>query len=325
MHRRGMRRTTRLIAALALAGAAGLVAAGPASGTPTPIGVFYFKPAGSSYFTWTGPVAQGVAPGASTTLQAKLVNVGDAAGQFEISLDQFSGGPFSPEGLYPPTVTMSVNGKVVPSDGWITPVIEPGAGQVVSVKVTVPRFVSPSGGYGLDIDETLPGTGGGSAQFFSVYVAQSSGSSPADVFVKSYPQPFVGGWVFGNPPDNGDYPGESLNVIKHGMTASAIVRLQNDGQTAGPITLRADDLCAFTTTSALSTWPITVTDGLKNVTAAVVAGTYTTPSLAPNAHRDLRLTVKNNGNPSCVDAQVNLTTSGQGQTMLAAVYADDAV
>ena len=320
-----VRRFCAAVGAASVLVGVGVGVAAPAEAGTGPIGLFYFKPAGSSYYTWSGPVVQGVGPGASTTLQAKLVNVGDAAGQFEISLDSFSGGPFSPEGLYPPAVTMSANGKVVPADGWITPVIEPGAGQVVSVKVTVPRFVTPSGGWGLDLDVALPGSGGGSAQFFGVYVAQSSGFSPADIFVKSYPQPFVGGWIFGNPPTDGDYPAESLNVTKHGMSASATVRLQNDSATAGPITLRADDLCSFTTTSALATWPITVMDGLKNVTAAVVAGTYTTPALAPNAHRDLRITVKNNSNPSCPGAEINLTTAAQGQTMFAAIFGNDAV
>lgn len=325
MHLSRMRRLGAIIGVAGLATLAGTAIAAPASADQGPVGIFYFKPAGSSYFTYNASVAQGVAPGGSTTLQVKLVNAGDAAGQFEISVDQFNGA-FSPEGLYPPpTVTMSVNGKAVPTTGWITPVLQPGAGQVVSVKVALQRTVNPSGGYGLNMDVSAPGSAGGSAQFFSVYVAQDSGSSAADVFVKSYPQPFVGGWVFGTPPNSGDYPNESLNVLKHGMTGTATVRLQNGSTTAGPIGLRADDLCTFDTTSALSRWPITVMDGLKNVTATVVAGTYRTPSLAPNAHRDLRLTVKNNANPTCPSGQIILTTSGQGETMVAGILADDAV
>jgi hypothetical protein len=49
------------------------------------------------------------------------------------------------------------------------------------------------------------------------------------------------------------------------------------------------------------------------------------PALAPNAHRDLRLTVKNQGNPSCQGAQITFTTTGQGASMVAGVFADDAV
>jgi hypothetical protein len=214
----------------------------------------------------------------------------------------------------------------VPSTGWITPVLEPGAGQVVSVKIGVPGFVSPSGSYAFDIDVGAPGSSGtGSAQFFSVDVAQSSGSSPADVFVKTGSQPFVGGWIFGDPSTFVDYPQESLAVMQHGTGMNATARLQNDSTTAGPIGLRADDTCAFDATSARSTWPITVMDGLKNVTAAVVAGTYTTPTLQPGAHRDLRVTMKNNSNPSCQVGQVTLTTSGQGQTMLAGLWGNSAV
>jgi hypothetical protein len=324
MARRTLRRFGALITAAGLAGLAALVASAPASATPTPIGLFYFKPAGSSAYSLVPPF-QGVAPGSSTTFQIKLVNVGDAAGQFNIALDQFSGGPASQEGLYPPTVTMTANGAPVPTDGWITPILAPGGAQVVNVKVAVPNFVLQSGAYGFDIDENWVGQPGGfSSQFFSVVVAQSSGSSAADVFVKTGYQPFVGGWIFGNPPENGDYPIESVNVLRRGSSGSATIRLQNDSPTAATIGLQATDVCGFDTTSAFSTWPITITDGFKNVTAAVLAGSYVTPMLKPNAHRDLRLIIKDNASPSCISGQVILTTSGQGQSMVAGVMAGDA-
>jgi hypothetical protein len=160
-----------------------------------------------------------------------------------------------------------------------------------------------------------------------VTVAQSSGASAADVFVKAGGQPFVGGWDTGTDPrNNGLLPFETLPVMANPSTANATVRLQNDSVTPGRIALQAADISFFDgVTPADGSWPIAFFDGFKNVTAAVRAGTYTTPTLAPGAHRDLRLSVKNVSNPAFPAAFVYLTTSGQGQSMVTAAVATDAV
>jgi hypothetical protein len=322
MNRSRMRRAGAAIIIAAVGTLGTVAAAGPAAGSPVPEAQVFLKPAGSAYYTLPETVIEGVAAGSSTTFQAELVNVGTISAQFNLALE----GPFTSEDLAPATFSMSANGTVVPSDGWITPVIAPGASQKFAIKVTVPRLVFASGEYGFGIDNNAVGQGGSHEDFFGVDVAQSSGSSPADVFLKTGSQPFVGGWDTGTDPQfNGDVPFETLAVQRPGTTTSATIRLQNDGTTRAPITLLADDLCFASSDSARSTWPATVMDGFRNVTAAVFAGTYTTPALAPNAHRDLRLTVKNNSNQSCIAAQIYLTASAQGQSMVTAAIATAAL
>ncbi len=309
---------------MALTASIGVAVAGSASGQDEPSAQFYVKPAGSSHYTYLpGSVFQGVLPGASTTFSLKLVNTGTVTSQFRVSIEE----TFSSPDLSPATAVMSVNGKVIPSDGWITPVLEPGAGQVISLKFSVPREEFGSGLYGMGLFISTPqNPNGGLEQFLSVTVAQSSGFSAADVFVKVGSQPYVGGWDSGSDPRNeGSLPFETLSVLPHQSSGKAGIRLQNDSATPGRITLQADDVCFFdNVTPANSTWPITIWDGLKNVTAAVRAGTYTTAVLAPNAHKDLRLTVKNTSNAVCPAGAVYLTTSGQGQSMVTAAIATDA-
>jgi hypothetical protein len=88
--------------------------------------------------------------------------------------------------------------------------------------------------------------------------------------------------------------------------------------------VHADDECFFDNTPGNSLWPLTFTDGLTDVTAAVRAGTYTTATLAPNAHHDLHVTIKNRATPTCPAGDARFTTSGQGQSMAAGVIATDA-
>ena len=319
--RGGMRRIIQL-GTVAMLATLGLVAvAGPASADDTPQSSLYLKPAGSSQYTYLpSSVIQGVAPGASTTFQAKLVNTGTVAAQFQLSLD----GVGSTD-LADPTITFLVNGVAVPTSGWVTAYLVPGAAQKFSIKVSVPRITFGSGFYNIGIDEGSPGDiGGDEIQFFGVAVAQSSGTSPADVFLKTGSQPFVGGWDTGTDPILDSFLVETAAVLPAGSTASATIRLQNDSTTAGKITLRAEDQCYFDNTPANSLWPMTVTDLFLNVTANVLAGTYTTPTLAPNAHRDLRITIKNNSDPACQAGVVFLIASSQAQSMLVGVIATDA-
>ncbi len=61
-----------------------------------------------------------------------------------------------------------------------------------------------------------------------------------------------------------------------GVAASYVVKVQNDGNTAGPVTLKGQE-------AGTSGWTVVYRVGGQDVTARVRAGTYVTPALAPGA------------------------------------------
>jgi hypothetical protein len=127
--------------------------AGPASGQAFPEAFLYAKPPGSLNYTFlTGALAVGVAPGSSTTFQVKIVNIGTVGDQFRFTLPGLEAQPFPDNGNPPAPEVLSVNGTVIPSDTWITPFLAPGASQVVSVKVSVPRVILAASLYGIEMD-----------------------------------------------------------------------------------------------------------------------------------------------------------------------------
>jgi alpha-tubulin suppressor-like RCC1 family protein len=73
------------------------------------------------------------------------------------------------------------------------------------------------------------------------------------------------------------------STVKKGKKATFTVRAQNDGNTADTLRVRG--------TKSTKTFTITYRAGTTNITKAVVAGTYRTPSLAPGAHRDITVTI----------------------------------
>src|SRR5262249_51920068 len=155
---------------------------------------------------------QAVAPGTSTTFQLKVINTRAVADSW--SLQAFSLG--SAEALPDAGIALSANGVAQPPDQpYITPVLNPGASQIVSLKITVPRYVGGSGNYGFAIEWFPVNTAFDNLDSVSVGVAQSSGISAADVFAKSGSQPFVGGWDIGSPGAAADLPIETVSALKH--------------------------------------------------------------------------------------------------------------
>ena len=71
------------------------------------------------------------------------------------------------------------------------------------------------------------------------------------------------------------------------------ISIQNDGSRAERFKVRA-------TGTASGTWTVTYSQGAANITAAIVAGTFQTPALAPGATTLIhaRITIKNGGNMS---------------------------
>jgi hypothetical protein len=72
---------------------------------------------------------------------------------------------------------------------------------------------------------------------------------------------------------------QSAVYVSSGSTGPSFltfgISIQNDGSAADRFTVKA--------TGAASAWTVTYSRGTTNITSAVVAGTYRTPSLAPGA------------------------------------------
>jgi hypothetical protein len=72
---------------------------------------------------------------------------------------------------------------------------------------------------------------------------------------------------------------QSAVWVSSGSTGPSLltfgISIQNDGSAADRFTVKA--------TGAASAWTVTYSRGTTNITSAVVAGTYRTPSLAPGA------------------------------------------
>ena len=89
---------------------------------------------------------------------------------------------------------------------------------------------------------------------------------------------FHGPWL-GNNIYNSTGAHQSAVYVDSGSTGPSFltfdISIQNDGSAADRFTVKA--------TGARSAWVVTYARGTTNITSAVVAGTYRTPSLAPGA------------------------------------------
>jgi hypothetical protein len=235
-----------------------------------------------SNFTGSGHVAAlVVSAGGTATYSLKVVNTGADLAQYSLKVysDQSAG-------LSVHSSSSDITALTSSYDGYVTAPIAAGKSVTYTVKVTaapgtaqstVRTFaglssVSADGSHYFQLD---------SEQMYTEVKAPAAGTAADDLFVKGGSQPYVGGSVSGQ-----TAAGPALKV---GQSASYTLHLKNDGTAPGTIALHLDNpadlgCAAFYTT--------VIKDGSKIVTAAVLAGTYVTPTLKVGAAKDLTVTVK---------------------------------
>lgn len=89
-------------------------------------------------------------------------------------------------------------------------------------------------------------------------------------------------------------------------TKSAYIGIQNDGSAADSFKVKA--------TPGNSNFTVKYFKGSKDITAAIIAGSYQTPSLAPKATEILKVTVTTNGARSAKKRPLNITASSVAKT-----------
>jgi hypothetical protein len=242
-------------------------------------GRLQIKGPGSVY---SGPEAWAFrAVGAGTTAQFDLqvVNTGSQLAQYNIKATRQD-----PEGsmdLY--TGSTSVTTLAFGPDGYYTAPIAPGRSQSFTLKVAVPAG-TPQNSINTFIE--LRGTDGTQIDWSEAVTeikAPTYGTTAADVFAKQGSQAYIGGSL--------DDQATSSPAISVGGSAAFTVKLQNDGFDPGVVAVQA--YTGFDCDS------IVVKDGTADVTAAVLNGTYVTPTLAVHAARTLSVTMKRTGAAGC--------------------------
>ena len=134
---------------------------------------------------------------------------------------------------------------------------------------------------------------------FDANATNQTGTKRNDLFLKAGSQPFVGGSFTPQ--------FETANAIKVGNTATYTLRLKNDG--AAPAAIGLDDTGTFGCGSP-SNFTLTIKQGTQNVTAAVLAGSYNTGTLAPGAKKELKVMVKLVSATTCENIYHGFTASG---------------
>lgn len=143
---------------------------------------------------------------------------------------------------------------------------------------------------GAAVDTSTPGPhtftvsavdGAGNTTEVSHAYTVAVGSHQPDALVRRNATPaFKGDGIYGT-----DGAGQSVLLIARGRRAvSAVARVENDG--AGP------DRIALQGTRATADFQVRYFQGRRNVTAAVKAGTYRTPLLAPGGRHELRVELR---------------------------------
>lgn len=266
-------------------GAVATVAVSTAPAHAAVSGDLLAKGSGSVY-SQSSVVNQGVVPGAAPrSWSFKIVNTGTQAEQFKVVKGAFSTGA---------TATLYRGSTVLPNRYFTTP-IAPGGSLVLTLKVSVVAGMPQGDYYGL-VELRDPDT---NVLLDSIYAdanaTYQTGNTQHDLFVKSGTQPYVGGSFM-------QYT--SSNALKPGNSATFLLRVQNNGPTGAAISLSGPTMGCSTDFA----W--TVKQGTKDVTAAVLNGTYSTGPLAPGGRRDLKLWVKLLNPSSCTASYFRLAASG---------------
>ncbi|MDT4940530.1 MAG: hypothetical protein QOJ34_619 [Pseudonocardiales bacterium] len=286
------RRLGVLAATAILATGIGLVAAVPASADPPPPSGYLLSKSTGSYYSLTAFTDLSARPGSTVSFAYQIVNNGQTDSQYRIVL--FA--PSQPAALYV-SQTPTGTAQLVKSNVYYTPPIAAGKTFPLTIKVTV-----PSGGmdiaYGGQLDLQDPSVPFDPTRFdntaldrafpTAVRAAPTAGTTNQDLFLSTGAQPRVGGSCCDPDPAAGVFhPTLSSSAIKVGSAVSFTLRLQNDGTAPSAIPLHPEIFGDLGCTAN-----VTIRTGFTDVSSAVLAGTYVTPSLAPGAHRDFTVTVK---------------------------------
>ena len=280
------RRVTAAIGtSIAAVVAALVVAIPPAHAAPS--GYWLTKGAGSIY-SKNNIVNLGVVPGGTAkTFYYKIVNTAPTAESFKINMSAHNA-----------AITAKLyKGTTAVPDEYVTPAIAPGSNMAFKVKVTLAAG-TPQGEYITQLDLSNPV---GNALIDTVYAdanaTNQTGVERNDLFLKTGSQPFVGGSY--------SPQFETANALKVGNTATFTLRLKNSG--TSPAAIGLDD---NPNTFCTSSFSLTIKQGTQNVTAAVLAGSYNTGTLAPGAKKELKVLVKLVSAASCENAYFGFTASG---------------
>ncbi len=250
-------------------------------------GYFLTKGLGSIYSN-VGIVNLGVVPGGTAeTFYYKIVNTAPTAENFKVNLTTPSVGSWT---LYKGTAA-------VPNE-YVTPAIAPGKTLALKVKVTLPAG-TPQAEYFATLGLRDAATDVGlDSVIADANATNQTGTKRNDLFLKTGSQPYVGG-SFGP-------QFETAKAIKVGGTATFSLRLKNDG--AAPAAIGLADIDPVSCSPGDFT--LTIKQGTQNVTAAVLAGTYNTGTLAPGVKKELKVTIKLVSATTCENIYYGFTASG---------------
>ncbi len=268
-----MRRLSALAATMAVASAF-LVATTPANAST--LGILFGKSSGTVYSQaqyFHRNIAPGGAPG---TYQFKIVNTNVTAEQFKIVLTPGSQSYIS--------ASMYKGYKKV-ANTYFTPAVAAGSSLVMKVKITVAAGAPPIGESYSAFEVRDPDTNEFLDLGYAIAnVANSTAEEESHMFLKSGSQPFAAGAIYGR--------SITSSATKAGKTVSFTLRLQNYGASPAAISLLGHGHTCH------EHFSVTVKNGLQNVTSAVNAGTYTTPTLPVGGKQDLTVQVKLNSAPA---------------------------
>lgn len=263
-----------IISGLALAGVVG-VGALPA-GAADQTGLLQLKGIGSYYAGDPAIVSLAANPAVTATYYGRIYNNGSDGGQYVLHMRQDG----VPSSVVVTMGSLNVTKYVFSDIGYFTAPVEPGKTLTFTVKVTPPAG-SAQGTHLIGVDLWSPTSAMYESGVILTNVKPIKGSTGFDLYARNGSQPFIGGSI--------NEQMASAPSIRVGGSAAYTVRLENDGKTPTTIGLRIENADLVSCDDA---FPLTVKDGLVDVTAAVLGGNYVTPVLAAGAHRDLVVTIK---------------------------------
>jgi hypothetical protein len=243
-------------------------------------GKLLVKGPGSLYTGPIGYAVEAVGPGETDQIEIKVVNTGNTAGRFNLTI--VSTGLPATSRLFlgsPATVALRAG-----SNGYTTGSIAAGKSQVFTLKVAVPAG-SPQG----TVHNALTLHALNDGYYLSQGVAETEVKAPAfgttatDIFAKEGQQPYIGGSV-----------GQTVAspAIDVGASAVFTLKLQNDGSVPAAIRLSLPEI--WIRCSSFS-----IKDGDTDVTTAVFYDQYSTPVLAVHEARLLTVTFTRTPRDDC--------------------------
>lgn len=288
-------------------------------------GVLLLKGPGSVYGQPGAISSLSVAAGSTATFGFEVRNTGSSVAQFNIQLLSDSGTCFwgcSAQEVMTAGST-DVTSLASGPNGYFTAPINPGSVATYTLKIT-PAKLNSSGplttgsvpGDLLDFPIRLSDTAGtqlGLTSSALVNITNGTGSgSGADQFVSASGTPvtsgnYVSGWGIATAPS-----------VVVGKTFAFTVKLMNDGTTPTAITYQLGEVQACTAYFPLKIMQGSTLSG-TNVTAAVLAGTYSTATLAHGASVTLNVTGTSlSGGAACLQAHHAGSAAWAGTTQDAA-------